>query len=97
MADKTDTTFHYPPELFNLVANVIPRLVKSKNDVILFFKGAGVPDEMLADWRDKVRRDRGSVNKYEISGSVIERLNDAGERMLRQRRELRGGIHLPFE
>lgn len=43
-----DITFHYPPELFNLLVDAIPALNKSKNDVVIFFRGAGVAEE---SWR----------------------------------------------
>jgi hypothetical protein len=35
-----DITFHYPPELFNLLVDAIPALNKSKNDVVIFFRGS---------------------------------------------------------
>ena len=43
MAEQTDITFHYPPELFSLLVDTIPLLNRSKKDVLLFFRGAGVP------------------------------------------------------
>jgi hypothetical protein len=46
---STDITFHYPPELFNLLVDTIPRLNRSKNDVLLFFRGAGVPSSLFED------------------------------------------------
>ena len=33
-----DITFHYPPELMNLLIDVIPLLNRSKQDVFLFFE-----------------------------------------------------------
>jgi restriction system protein len=38
-----DGTYHYPPELLELLADGIPALFKSKQGVIDFFRGAGVP------------------------------------------------------
>jgi hypothetical protein len=46
---SNDITFHYPPELFNLLVDVVPLLSRSKRDVLLFFRGAGVPDAITAD------------------------------------------------
>lgn len=40
--------FHYPADLLELLIKTIPRLVKSKKSVILFFQGAGVDMEDLA-------------------------------------------------
>jgi restriction system protein len=49
MTMTIDITFDYPPELFNLLVDTIPLLHRSKKDVLLFLRGAGVPDSMLAD------------------------------------------------
>jgi restriction system protein len=37
---------HYPPEILNLLVDTIPLLCRSKNDVLVFFKGAGVPGRL---------------------------------------------------
>lgn len=36
--DPVDITFHYPPELFQLLVEAVPRLCRSKQDLVLFFK-----------------------------------------------------------
>jgi hypothetical protein len=79
---------HYPPEILNLLVHTIPLLCRSKNDVLVFFKGAGVPMAVTADFRQKLATDRDSVNKYEIVREVLVRLNDKGEATLRERREV---------
>jgi len=43
---------------------------------------------MLADFEQRVATDRENVRKSEIAREVLVRLNEAGESMLRQRREL---------
>lgn len=83
-----DITYHYPPELLELLCDVIPVLVRSKPAVVDFFAGAGVPNKLLGDWRLRVKQDRSSVNKYEIARSVLCRLNDGGEPALTVRREI---------
>lgn len=45
----SDIIFHYPPELFNLLVDVLPLLNRSKQDVLVFFRGAGVPDKITSD------------------------------------------------
>ena len=56
--DSTDNiTFHYPPELFNLLVDAVPLLNKTKKDLLLFFAGAGVADDMLGDLRRRLRAD----------------------------------------
>jgi hypothetical protein len=67
----TDITFQYPPELFNLLVDTVPLLNRSKKDVVLFFRGAGVPDNMLADITQRLRTNAANVNKYEIARTVF--------------------------
>ena len=86
--DSTDITFHYPPELFNLLVDAVPLLNKTKKDLPLFFAGAGVADDILRDLRQRLRGDRKSIGKFEITRTVLQRLNERGEKTLRPRREL---------
>ena len=83
-----DITFHYPPELLSLLVDTIPLLCRSKDDVLLFFKGAGVPPDVTEDLATRVREDRQNIGKYEIARSVLTRLNEKGESTLRERREV---------
>lgn len=83
-----DIVFHYPPELFDLLVDTIPRLNRTKLGLLLFFKGAGVPETILADLHVKLTTDSGSVNKFLITRTVLERLNAKGEGSLRERREV---------
>jgi hypothetical protein len=61
---------------------------RSKDDVLLFFKGAGVSDDITIDLETRVRNDRANINKYEIARTVLARLNQKGEATLRERREI---------
>jgi hypothetical protein len=70
-----DITFHYPPELFNLLVDTIPALNKSKRDVLIFFRGAGVPEDLLKDLAHRVEADPQGISKAEIARTVLERLN----------------------
>jgi len=83
-----EITFHYPPELMQLLIDTIPRLCPRKRDVVLFFRGAGVPQKLWGDLEQKVRIDRDSVNEFEIVRTILTRLNDPGEPALRERREV---------
>lgn len=83
-----DITFHYPPELFTLLVDVVPLLNRSKQDVLVFFRGAGLPDSMTSDIAARLRSAPKDVNKYEIVRTVLERLNAKGEATLRERREV---------
>jgi restriction system protein len=83
-----DQTYHYPPELLEMLTEAIPCLFKSKQSVIDFFHGAGTPAPLLADWRSKVQGDKNSVKKHEIARDVLRRLNEGGDKTLAQRREV---------
>jgi restriction endonuclease Mrr len=83
-----DGLFHYPPDVFNLLVDTIPRLCKSKQDVLLFLKGAGVADADLAGMQEQLRKDRESVKKFDIAREVLTKVNMRGEAGLRPRREI---------
>lgn len=83
-----DITYHYPPELMGLLVDTLPLLCKSKRDLILFLKGAGIGFNITRDIEDKVKNDRSSISKYEIARTVLQQLNEKGEKTLRERREV---------
>jgi restriction system protein len=83
-----DITFHYPPDLFNLLVDTIPLLSRSKKDVLLFFRGAGVPGEYIEDLTKRLKDAPSEINKYDIARTVLDRLNARGEATLRERREV---------
>ena len=83
-----DEAYHYPPELLQLLVDTIPRLCKSKRDVFLFFKGAGVKRLVVADLEAQLTEDRDSINKFDIARTVLSRINEAGDIALRERREV---------
>lgn len=80
--------FHYPPDLFDLLVQTIPLLNRSKKSVLLFFKGAGVPEDLFQDISQKVYTDADSINKYEITRTIIERINENSDKYLGVRREI---------
>lgn len=84
----TNNVFHYPPDLFELLVQTIPLLNKSKKSVLLFFKGAGVNENIYTDLTAKVHTDRDKINKFEIVRTILERINEKTERYLRERREI---------
>lgn len=83
-----DITFHYPPELLQLLVDAIPKLCKSKRDFLLFFQGAGVPIATLQPFQQLLLTDKVSFNKYSVAREVLAKLNEQGESSLRARREL---------
>jgi restriction system protein len=80
--------YHYPPELFELLVQTIPLLVKGKKDVLTFFKGAGVESALMTGVARRVNQDKDSISKYEIVRTVLEKLNERGDATLRVRREV---------
>jgi hypothetical protein len=80
--------FHYPPEVFTLLVDTIPLLCRSKQDVVTFLQGAGVPPEDLAEVSLAVRTNRGAINKFEIVRNVLTAVNARGDSGLRPRREI---------
>jgi restriction system protein len=83
-----DITFHYPPELFNLLVDTIPVLNRSKKDVLLFLRGAGVAGDLIEDMAGRLKSAPSEINKYEIVRTILDRLNARGEATLRERREV---------
>lgn len=83
-----DIAYQYPPELTQLLIDTIPRLSRSKRDVLLFFRGAGVSENALVGLRQRVdARDTG-LSKFEICRTVLAHVNEKGEAGLRERREI---------
>ena len=83
-----DITYHYPPELLQLLIDTIPRLCKSEQDVFAFLRGAGIDRSMISDLEAQLAVDRESISKFHIVRTVLTRLNEAGETALRERREV---------
>jgi len=83
-----DVTFHYHPELLNLLIEAIPALIRGKTDVLLFFKGAGIGSSITQDLQKQLNLDRKSIGKHEIARKVLTRLNERGDAALEQRREV---------
>lgn len=80
--------YHYPPELLSLLVDTIPLLCRSKNDVIVFFRGAGAPENVSKPLSDQLQADPKSLNKYQIARTFIEALNARGDSTLAPRREV---------
>ncbi|OGA56305.1 MAG: hypothetical protein A3F77_14410 [Betaproteobacteria bacterium RIFCSPLOWO2_12_FULL_67_28] len=83
-----DISFHYPPELLQVMIDTVPKLCKSKNDLLLFFQGAGVSKMELARYQELLRSNKTAFNKYHVARELLTRMNEQGEHGLRVRREL---------
>lgn len=80
--------YHYPPDLLQLLVDTIPLLCRSKKDVLLFFRGAGVDQQLFGDLAAQLTATPDAVNKYHIARTVLTRLNEPGDKTLRERREV---------
>ncbi len=87
-AAMTSEPFHFTPDLFNLLVDTIPRLVRSKPDVLLFFEGCGVPESLMRDVRLTVINDRQRINKFDIVRTILKALNTRTDTYLSERREV---------
>lgn len=65
-----------------------PLLNKTKNDVFLFFQGAGVPDTLTQLPLQQWQQNKDSISKFEITRQILTKLNEKGEVCLRERREI---------
>lgn len=83
-----DISFHYPPELLQLLIDTIPKLCKSKRDVLLFFQGAGVSLAIRQPYERLLQTDKASFSKYHVTRELLTKLNELGEGSLRVRREV---------
>lgn len=83
-----EITAHYSAELLGLLIEAVPRLFRGKKDVLLFFRAAGVRNELTADLVAQIGTSPESITKPEIARKVLERLVEEGERALGERREV---------
>ena len=90
---RLQAEYHYPPELFQLLVDTIPRLCRSKRDVLLFFRGAGVRRTMFRDLERRLAEDASSINKFDMARTLLTRLNEAGDGALGERRALLQRVH----
>ncbi|MDD3182963.1 MAG: abortive infection family protein [Alphaproteobacteria bacterium] len=84
----TGVVFHYPPELMSLLKDGIPKLCRSKRDLLTFFKGAGVEHEILAPYAITLKNSKDSFNKYVVTAEILEKLNESDDKAIRERREI---------
>ena len=83
-----DISFQYPPELLRLLIEAIPKLCKSKKDVMSFFQGVGVNSAVLEPYQQLLQKNKDAFNKYHVTREILTALNAAGESRLRTRREV---------
>jgi hypothetical protein len=55
--------FHYPPDLLSLLIETLPRLCKTKKDLLVFFQGAGVDRGLLSSYEALLKTNRDAFKK----------------------------------
>jgi hypothetical protein len=80
--------YHYPPELLSLLIDTIPKLSKSRKDLLTFFRGAGTSETLLGPYWELLKTDRDRFNKYLVTRELLTALNEQGDAAIRVRREL---------
>ncbi|SHJ80735.1 Restriction endonuclease [Anaerocolumna jejuensis DSM 15929] len=83
-----DLFFHFPPDLFGLLVDTIPRLNKSKKDLLLFFESTGVPSVYLKEYYNLLNTNNSQFKKFNVTREVLEVLNRETDKMLGVRRKL---------
>lgn len=83
-----DTFFHFPPDLFNLLVDTIPRLNKSKRDLLIFFQSVGVPEGYLRPFYDLLNSNNSQFKKFNVTRELLCILNQQTDKMLGVRRQL---------
>lgn len=83
-----DIVFHFPPDLMNLLIDTIPRLNKSKKDLLVFFKSIGVPDTYLEKYYSLLQNNTEQFKKINVTRELLVELNVKSDAMLGIRRQL---------
>ncbi len=83
-----DSFFHFPPDLFNLLIDTIPRLNKSKKDLLIFFENVGVPVKYLSTYYTLLKNSNSQFKKFNVTREILEMLNQQSDKMLGVRRKL---------
>lgn len=83
-----DLYFHFSPDLFNLLVDTVPRLNKTKKDLLLFFENVGVPREYLLSYYALLNTNRSQFKKFDVTREVLTILNQQSDKMLGVRRRL---------
>ncbi len=84
----TADPFHWNAELLGLFIDVIPKLVRGKRQVLLFFRSCGVEVPLLDQLNKHLLRDRDSISKYDIARQVLTHINELGDRGIGYRRHV---------
>lgn len=79
---------HFHPEVVQLLVEAIPRLCRTKADLLAFFQGAGCDEAVLEPHRALYRENRDAFRKPIVCREILLDLNEQGDLALRARREI---------
>jgi hypothetical protein len=68
-AKQMDTleTFQYSPDLLSLLIDAVPKLCKSKDDLLLFFQGVRGSGSVLAPHKALLQTDREALKRTHVT------------------------------
>lgn len=69
------TSYHFPPDLFNLLVEAIPKINKTKKDLLSFFKNVGTPGIIISKYYPIVMTNPKQLSKKDITRDILEELN----------------------
>ena len=70
-------SYHFPPDLFNLLVDAITKINRTKKDLLSFFKNVGTPMPLLNKYYSIVNYDPKQISKRDITREVLEHLNSS--------------------
>lgn len=82
------TPYHFPPDLFNLLVETVPRINKTKKDLLTFFKNVGTPLCFINEFKATVELNPQQISKKDITRRILEQLNSDTDKYLSIRRNL---------
>lgn len=85
---NSDNSFHFSPDLFNLLVQTIPLLNRSKKDVLTFFRGTGFQGSIYDGLLGQVNTNKFSISKFDIARQCLEAINIDNDGALKVRREV---------
>lgn len=68
-------SYHFPPDLFNLLVEAIPKINKTKKDLLSFFKNVGTPISLLNKYYPVVISNPKQLSKKDMTREILENLN----------------------
>lgn len=88
MTTQIADPYHFTPEVLSVSVDALVNVTRGKHDVIVWLRSAGISEKLLAPWREKLNANKDEVSKAAIARDILCKLNEGGDGLLRQRREV---------